>query len=118
MGSLHGPRNEENINGTHPVLLAFLQTNSDVQLPYRFAISPEVHADDCCSEACSESLNMKNILHASQCCQDAQIGYTCDYQNKRAARSCNETRECIKGHRRLQNTIQDKRPDYILENVK
>ena len=113
MGSLHGPRNEENINGTHPALSALLQTNSDVQLPYRFATTPETHADDHCSEGCGESANTQQVLQAFQCSQDAQIGYTCDYQNKRAARSCNEVKECIKGHRRLQSTIHDKRPDYI-----
>ena len=52
-------------------------------------------------------------MESLQNSQDAQVGYACDYQNKRAARSCNEVKECIKGHRRLQNQIQDKRPDYI-----
>ena len=33
LGCLHGLRNEENINGTHPALAACLQTNSDVQIP-------------------------------------------------------------------------------------
>ena len=87
MGSLHGPRNEENINGTHPALSALLQTNSDVQLPYRFAITPDTHADSYCSEMCFADANSNQVLQAFQCCQDAQIGYTCDYQNKRAARS-------------------------------
>ena len=45
LGSFHGPRNEENQNGTHPALCAFLQTNTDLQLPYRFAITQETHND-------------------------------------------------------------------------
>ena len=45
LGSLHGPQNEENVNGTHPVLLAALQCNSDVQLPYRFPICEATHDD-------------------------------------------------------------------------
>lgn len=113
VGSLHGPRNEENINGTHPTLSALLQTNSDVQLPYRFGITPETHCSDLCVEACGEDSNTREVLQAFQCCQDAQVGYTCDYQNKRSARSCNEVKECIKGHRRLQSQVADKRPAHI-----
>jgi hypothetical protein len=113
MGSLHGPRNDEYHNGTHPAMSALLQTNTDVQLPYRFAVTTETHDDAVCSERCYEDANASNILQASQCCQDAQIGYTCDYQNKRAARSCTEVKECMKGHRRLQRDICDKRPEYI-----
>ena len=113
LGSLHGPRNEESINATHPALSALLQTNSDVQLPYRFAITEETHCDELCAEMCTASTNTKEVLQAFQCCQDAQVGYTCDYQNKRSARSCNEVKECIKGHRRLQSTVGEKRPAYI-----
>jgi hypothetical protein len=36
LGSFRGPQNEENLNGTHPATCAAMQTNSDVQLPYRF----------------------------------------------------------------------------------
>ena len=43
LGSLHGPRNEESVNGAHPAMASFLETNSDMQIPYRFAISPETH---------------------------------------------------------------------------
>ena len=113
MGSLHGPRNDENINGAHPAMSAFLQTNSDVQLPYRFAVTKETHDDAECSESCFTDAKAAAVIHASQCCQDAQIGYTCDYQNKRAARSCNEVKECMKGLRRLQSNIGDRRPEYI-----
>ena len=37
--------NEENGNGTQPVLLAALQCNSDVQLPYRLPICEATHDD-------------------------------------------------------------------------
>ena len=113
MGSLHGPRNDEDLNGAHPAMCAFLQTNSDIQLPYRFAITKRTHDDSICSEHCYDYINAAEIIQSFQCCQDAQIGYTCDYQNKRAARSCNEVKECVKGHRRLHSSLHDKRPEYI-----
>ena len=42
---LHGPRNDENYNGSHPALTAYLQTNNDVQLPYRFGTTKATHND-------------------------------------------------------------------------
>ena len=113
LGSLHGPRNEENVNGTHPAMAAFLQTNSDVQLPYRFALTAETHADAECQDSCVDSSSLATVIEAVQCSQDSQVGYTCDYQNKRAARSCNEVKECVKGHRHLQVSIKEKCPEYI-----
>ena len=112
-GSLHGPRNEENVNATHPALAAFLQTNSDVQLPYRFAITAGTHAAEECQEACVEVGSTTAVIEAVQSSQDAQVGYACDYQNKRAARSCNEVKECVKGHRRLHDEVATHRPSYI-----
>ena len=113
LGSLHGPRNEENQNGTHPAMSAFSQTNSDVQLPYRFAITEETHDDMVCPEKCSRKHTLKDVIETVQSIQDAQIGYQCDYQNKRAARSCNEVKECMKGHRKLSADTVDKSPNYI-----
>ena len=42
--SLHGPMNEEHLNGTHPAVLATLRCNSDVQLPYRLPLCSATHA--------------------------------------------------------------------------
>ena len=113
LGSLHGPRNEANVNGTHPAMCALLQTNSDVQIPYRFTTTPDTHDDDVCKDMCVEDCNNKAVMEAVRCSQDAQVGYTCDYQNKRAARSCNQVKECIKGHKHLQESVADKRPAFI-----
>ena len=49
-------------------------------------------------------------MQAAQC---AQIGYTCDYCCKRAARSCNEVKECMKGHRKLHKQISEQSTSYI-----
>ena len=93
--------------------MPFSQTNSDVQLPYRFPTTPESHDDELCSECCVEHSNLKEIIQGMQSAQDAQVGYSCDYQNKRAARSCNEVKESMKGHRKLAANHSMKRPDYI-----
>ena len=112
LGVLHGPRNEESLNGTHPALCAFLQTNSDVQLPFRFATTEVTHAAKC-SKDCAQAHTGRAVVEQVQASQDAQVGYACDYQNKRAARSCNEVKECVKGHRRLNHAEKDQRPAYI-----
>ncbi len=114
IGSLHGPQNEENLNGTHPAMLAALQCNSDVQLPYRFPITKATHADaSVCDEDCIGKVDIEDMIDAAQHAQDAQAGYACDYQNKRGARGCNEVKECIKGHRTLHDTVATRRPAYI-----
>ena len=112
LGSLHGPQNEENLNGSHPLLMAVTQSNSDVQLPYRFSIAPETHSD-ICKEDCINLAHDSVIIEAAQTAQDAQVGYACDYQNKRSARGCNEAKECMKGHRTLHEGIKTQRPAYI-----
>ena len=52
-------------------------------------------------------------MEACHNAQDAQARYACDYQNMRAAKSCNEVKECIKGHRKLHGSISCNRPAYI-----
>ena len=113
VGSLHGPRNGDNISGTHPALSAVPQTNSDVQLPCRFGITRETHCNDFCVEMCGAGSNTREGLQAFQCSQDAQVGYTCNYQNKQSARPCNEVKECIDGQRRLRSQVAKKRPAHI-----
>ena len=114
LGSLHGPQNEESLNGTHLVLLAALQCNSDVQLPYRLPICEATHDDvNRCSDDCYSSSTTKDIVEAAQAAQDAQAGYACDYQNKRGARSCNEVKECVKGHRQLNEDNAHRGPAYV-----
>ena len=93
LGSFQGPQNDENLNGSHPALLAGLQCNSDVQLPYRFVIDETTHDNTECSEQCWKLANVKDLTEIIQTCQDAQTGYTCDYQNKRNPIAVHESRE-------------------------
>eukprot|EP00959_Pyramimonas_sp_CCMP1952_P056571 1181423-Pyramimonas_sp.AAC.1 len=54
-GCLHGPQNEENLNGTLLALLSGglgLNFSSDVQLPYRFPILEQTHDGGACAERC------------------------------------------------------------------
>ena len=54
-GMLHGPMNDENLNGCLPAMLAGcpgLNFNNDVQIPFRFLPTKGVHASDLCSCEC------------------------------------------------------------------
>ena len=115
LGSLHGPQNEESLNGTHPAMTVALPYNSRVQLPYRLPICSSTHATKHCAEDCINTVNYKEMLNAAQNSQDAQAGYACDYQNKRAARSCNEVREAVKGHRTMHASIAEESVSYVFK---
>ena len=84
-----------------------------MQAPYRFAVTEATHVSSECTDATCTAAKLSTVIDAFQIGQDAQVGYTCDYCNKRAARSCNEVKECIKGHKKLQSQVADKRPAYI-----
>ena len=98
LGSLHGPMNNESINGTHPAMLACQRCNSDVQIPYRFPITKAMHF---CPRALCVGKNDKFIIESAQIAQDAQAGYACDYCTKRQPMAFNEVKECCKGHMTL-----------------
>ena len=66
VGSLYGPRNDPNLNGTHPALCAACGFNTDVQLPYRLPIIPETHPADC-PHNCSAKVNEIDIVYGAGC---------------------------------------------------
>jgi len=108
VGSLQGPQNDEYLNGTHPAMSVALPYNSDVQLPYRLPICASTQATQFCANNCIDFVNHNESIEAAQYAQDAQIGYSCDYQSKRSARSCNETKEYVKGHKDIHTALVDK----------
>ena len=112
IGFMQGPQNDEYLNSTHPLMCAALQCNSDVQLPYRLPICANSHSD-LCQDGCVDKTDIKSVVEAAQNSQDAQVGYACDYQNKRAARACHEVRECVKGHSKLHASISNQPVSYI-----
>lgn len=114
LGTLLGARNDEWLNGSHPAMLAALRCNSDVQVPYRFAITESIHKDiNGCDGDCIDEANLDETVDAIQASQDAQIGYCCDYANKRGPVACNECREWIRGQRVLGAQLEGAKSSYI-----
>ena len=101
LGAIRGRRNDEWLNGSHPALLVSLRCNSDVQVPYRFPITPHTHADELCgrSDCCGD--DDAAVVYAAQVAQDSQCGYACDYGNKRGPLAINEAKEMQKGMSQL-----------------
>ena len=87
LGSIWGPVNDPNLNGTHPALLAALRCNSDVQIPFRFPVTSLTHSDQECPDDCPKGCRIRDIIKEAQTTQAAQAGYACDYQNKRCQKS-------------------------------
>ena len=56
LGGLHGPMNEENLNGSSPCMLAAQRCKSDVQLPYRLPICKET-LSAACGDDCVDSVD-------------------------------------------------------------
>ena len=98
LGTLWGPMNDPNLNGTHPALLAALRCNSDVQLPYRFPVNEITHDEARCDQSCHLLQTTDDIVREAQRTQAAQAGYACDYQNKRHPIAMHEVKEWQKGH--------------------
>ena len=114
LGSLHGPMNDANLNGTSPAMLVCQGCNSDVQLPYRMPLCAASHSDLCDrGEACLRQVDPVQMAHAAQACQDAQAGYACDYQNKRQPCGCTEVRAACAGHRALTPALEGRSENQI-----
>lgn len=105
LGTLHGPRGDEYLNGTHGVLLALGRANSDVQVPYRLPICGVTHSEDC-QAACLQRAETEKgwiaeMARAAQKAQAAQVGYQTDYANKGQGAALHECKEFGKGHQQL-----------------
>ena len=116
VGSLHGPMNDESLNGCMAPLLAGcpgFNFNNDVPIPYRFPIIKELHDSTLCSDSCWENTDETEMILAAQTQQNAQAGYAADYQCERSAQSFNEVKEAKKGHHAMAEKIADMRLSYI-----
>ena len=107
LGMLWGPCNDPNLNGNHPAMLAGLRCNGDVQVPYRFPITEELHDDARCEHRCGADQDVMEVTRQAQINQSAQSGYSCDYQNKRLPIAVNEVNEWKKSHQELAAELQD-----------
>ena len=112
LGSISGPRNEGNVSGTHGAWAVALGDNTDVQLPYRLPITRGTHSEFCQDENCVGDAADETLMHAAQMAQDAQVGYSTDYSNKRSASSTNECKEYQKGHRELGSELKGESIGY------
>jgi hypothetical protein len=102
LGAIACGRDNEWLNGTHPVLLANLHCNSDVLVPYRLPLMPETHSKEMCDiEGCIETQSQADIMFALEQSQRDQIGYITDYVTKRQPIAINEIDRFVRGHRQL-----------------
>ncbi len=114
LGSLWGPVNDPDLNGTHPALLAALRCNSDVQLPYRFPINADTHSAACEDKKCpGGNQPVRALVREAQRNQSAQAGYACDYGNKRGPIAVHEIREWNKGNNDMAEELKGKPAGYI-----
>ena len=112
LGCMHGPVNDPYLNPTHPALSAACGCNSDVQLPYRLPVIPE-NRSSTYTGACMKTMDDAAIAEAAQAAQDAQIGYCCDYQNKRNPICFHELKEFMKGHVELSRQLAGECRGYV-----
>ena len=118
LGSLWGPVNDPDLNGTHPALLAALRCNSDLQLPYRFPINADTHSTLCADETCpGGNQPVRALVREAQTNQAAQAGYACDYANKRLPIATQEIREWNKGNKDLVEELRGKPAGYVASRV-
>ena len=61
---------------------------------------------------CLDCLRDVNIVVAAQMAQDAQVGYSCDYQNKRNPVGIHEAKEWMKGHKQLHENLRGESIPY------
>ena len=115
VGMPWGPCNNASLNGNHPAMLAAQRCNGDVQLPYRFPITDQVHAHSCkgCDEDCDKKVPIWELAKAAQNGQSAQAGYGCDYQNKRHLIAIFEAKEWEKSQSKMIEDIMEEKPGYV-----
>ena len=115
VGMPWGPCNNASLNGNHPAMLAAQRCNGDVQVPYRFPITEQVHAHSSkgCNEDCDKKVPIWELAKAAQNGQSAQAGYGCDYQNKRHLIAIFEAKEWEKAQSKMIEDIMEERPGYV-----
>ena len=108
-----GPCNDASLNANHPALLAGLRCNGDVQIPYRFPITPDTHSSTFCSLDCDQKMPVWQLTKDAQINQSAQAGYAADYQNKRLPIAVHEVKEWMKAQGKLIEELEDQKPGYL-----
>lgn len=104
IGSILPPRSSPSVNGAIPAVLVAAADNCDVKLPYRLAITDELH-EASCSESCPQNSSLESIVDAAEGAQAAQVGYHCDYGNKRQPVGMHEAKQWSRGHTKLSEQV-------------
>ena len=96
VGSLEPSRTSGSVNGTMPAFAVASGDNGDIKVPYRLPLL-EATQDAACKERCFEKQSIDAISDAVDDSQAAQVGYHCDYCNKRQPIGLHECREWRRG---------------------
>ena len=87
VGSFLSSRNSGTINATVPAMAVGTGDNNDIKIPYRFGITATSHEMECqaswCQPCASNEKDIDDMIRAVETSQAAQVGYHCDYCNKR-----------------------------------
>ena len=71
--------------------------NNDIKIPYRIPITAISHEAECSSQECqsclSDGAHLSRMIRAVEASQSAQVGYHCDYCNKRQPIGVAEAKE-------------------------
>ena len=105
IGSFLPSRGSGSLNGGMPGITAGSRDNNDIKCPYRLPTMRGT-CDAACSGACFDTKSVASIIEAVDRSQSAQVGYHCDYSNKRQPIGMHECREWAKGHRDLAQKLQ------------
>ena len=106
--SVLGPLQRHEPERQPPAIVAALRCNGDVQLPYRFPITEELHeACGRCTASCPEDQGARETTRQAQMNQAAQSGYACDYGNKRLPIAMNEVGEWQKSQKELETELEN-----------
>ena len=95
-GSLEASRGSGSVNGCIPAVTVGSGDNNDIRVPYRLPILRQTH-EKCCEERCFEKESMQSVIDAVEASQSAQVGYHCDYANKRQPLGMHEASEWVNG---------------------
>ena len=110
VGTFLPSRSSGTLNGAVPALLVASGDN-DIKNPTRLVISSKTH-DKECEENGAQSNNLTAQVKAMEASQAAQVGYHCDYCNKRQPVGIHECKEWAKGHKTLEQGVKGERLSY------
>ena len=105
VGSLEASRSSGSVNAAIPALLVGSADNNDVKVPMRLPITTKTH-EATCTANCVGATSRAVLVDAMEASQAAQVGYFCDYCNKRHPCGVWECNEWSKGHVKLEGQMK------------